>query len=357
MKNDSPRYKQWKKRQNQKNIEQRSRRKTKKKTVQTNKQANNLATKKSGTYNVGTRNYEFRAPLHFSLLSNSEETLDFFKKVTSFITDHKNFGKSLFFDISDISILTIDALMYLLAIVNNLNANFKNRYFFSGNVPTDEKVKKLFSESGFFHFVKYNGKEPLTKNNDTVQIMSGENCDTKLAKRLTDFVCEKAGVYRRKCSFLYNMAIELMSNTHKHAYSEKKGVWYSRWFCFAKYDRHNTISFIFMDTGFGIPSTVRKNLKERVDFFKVFNKEHEYVESALNGDFRTATKKGYRGKGLPKIREFCTNKRINNLHIITNKADVLVKEKNYESRDISTPLRGTLYYWQIDLDILKGETL
>ena len=40
--------------------------------------------------------------------------------------------------------------MYLLAIVNNLNKKFENNTMFSGNVPNNPDVQKLFNESGFF---------------------------------------------------------------------------------------------------------------------------------------------------------------------------------------------------------------
>lgn len=354
MRINSPEYRQWKKRQNKKNLLNRTKRKKAKRHRRTIQNRYNYEIKKAADYNSSTKKYEFHAPLNFSIVNNSEETSAFFNKIISFITDKRNFGKSIFIDVSQISQLTIDALMYLLAIVNNLCENFKDRYSFSGNAPADTRVRKLFSESGFYHFVRRQGGDPLTKNNDTLQIVSGENCDTNLAKRLSDFVCEKAGVGKRCCSFLYNMIIELMSNTHKHAYPEGKQILYSRWYCFAEYDKQNTISFSFMDTGAGIPSTVKKKFAERIDILGIKG-EHRYVVSALDGEFRTATRKGYRGKGLPKIREFCSAQKIKNLHILANRADVVVCKQGYSSKDIAVPLCGTLYYWQIDLATLKGD--
>lgn len=355
MKINSPEYKQWKRRQNEKNLLRRSKRKKAKHKAITAQRRYNEQIKQSLDYNHSTKMHEFHTPLNFSLVGNFEETSAFFNKIISFITNEKNYGKKIFIDISKISNLTIDALMYLLAIVNNLSANFKGKYSFSGNAPADPNARKLFTESGFYQFVEYQGDEPLTKNNDNVQIMSGENCDTDLAKRLSDFVCEKANVNKRCCSFLYNMVIELMSNTHKHAYpDENAGLLHSRWYCFAEYDKQDTVSFSFMDTGAGIPSTVKKKFSEKIDFLHLKG-EHKYVVSALDGEFRTSTNKVYRGKGLPKIREFCSSNKIKNLHILTNKAEVVVYKDCYSSRDIATPLCGTLYYWQIDLKFLKEE--
>lgn len=354
MRINSPKYRQWKQYQNEKNLLLRTKKKRAKRHARTAQIRYNRKLKATTAYNLQSRRYEFHAPLNFSIINNPEETSAFFNNIITFITNRKNFGKNIFIDISKISNLTIDALMYLLAIVNNLSENFKNKYSFSGNAPSNEDVRKLFAESGFYHFVKYQGNAPLAKSNDTVQIMSGENCDTGLAKKICDFVSEKAAVSKRCCSFLYNMIIELMSNTHRHAYPEGQGILHSRWYCFAEYDRENIVSFSFMDTGAGIPATVRKKFYERIDFLQIKG-EHSYVVSALQGEFRTATGKSNRGKGLPKIREFCSTSKIKNLHILANRADVMVNKRGYTSSDITTSLCGTLYYWQIDLSTLKGD--
>lgn len=108
-----------------------------------------------------------------------------------------------------------------------------------------------------------------------------------------------------------------------------------------------------MDTGEGIPSTVRKNFSEKLDILKIKG-EDKYIISALNGDFRTSTHKLYRGKGLPKIREICSKEKIVNMRIITNKADAHVKKEGYSSHIINKPLIGTLYNWQIKISDLKG---
>ena len=345
-------YRQWKAKQDRKNLIIRTKKKAALKSYRTYQIQYYKSLKSDDNFNANTNRYEYTAPLHFSLINNPKETTDFFSRIIAFSTNKRNHKKKIFIDVSGISTLTIDALMYLLAIINNMKVHFKKNLSISGNAPKDSKVRKLFSESGFYQFVHYYGSDPLTKNDNTIQIVSGEKCDTQLAKRLSDFVCKKAKVNKRRCSFLYNMMIELMSNTHKHAYPERKQVFYTRWYCFAEYDKKNTISFSFMDTGAGVPTTVKKNFAEQIDFLRIKG-DHKYVVSALNGEFRTSTRKGYRGKGLPKIQEYCKENKIMNLHIITNKADVTMTSENVSSYDMDSSLRGTLYYWQIDLSKLK----
>lgn len=347
-------YRQWKARQNRKNLIIRTKKKEAIKAFRTYQIQYNksLKNERNSNYSDTNNRYEYTAPLNFSLINNPIETTDFFSRIISISINKRNYKKRIFIDVSRITTLTIDALMYLLAIINNMKVHFKKNLSISGNAPEDSKVRKLFSESGFYQFVHYIGSEPLTKNENTIQIVSGEKCDTELAKQISDFVCKKSQVSKRSCSFLYNMMIELMSNTHKHAYPGRKQVFYPRWYCFAEYDKNKTISFSFMDTGAGIPTTVRKNFAEQIDLLRI-KEDYKYVVSALNGEFRTSTRKGYRGKGLPKIREYCAENKINNLHIITNKADVTINNENICSVDIESSLRGTLYYWQVDLSKLK----
>lgn len=352
MRQNSPEYRIWIKHRNQKNLIRRTRKKAQKKAIRTKQIRHNTSIKSAPNFNVKNKRVEFKAPLNFSIINNATETLTFFNEIIAFIVNRQNFGKRIYIDISSITDLTIDALMYLLAIVNNLNENFKNRFSFSGNAPANPEIRKLFSESGFYSFVNRIGDEPISQNADTVQIVSGSQSNTEVAKQINDFVISKSGLNKTQLRFLYVMMVELMSNTHKHAYSNS--VLLPCWYCFAEFKKEQQqVIFTFMDTGEGIPSTVRKNFGEKLDLLRLKG-ENKYVISALNGDFRTATEKHYRGKGLPKIRDFCSDNKISNVRIITNKADVECLQNDYCSEEMNVPLKGTLYYWTINLDSLKG---
>ena len=349
-------YRLWIKHRNQKNLIRRTIRKQQIRARRTAEHRYNASLKINNKYDPKSKKYIFEAPLTFSFTKAADETTYFFHHLMNFITDKRNFGKSIYIDISKITVLTIDALMYLLAIVNNLNTNFYNKYSFSGNSPQNEHVRKMFVESGFFKYVKRQGQMPLVQNKDNIQILSGEDSSTAVAKSMSDFVSNLCGVSVKKCSFLYVMMIELMSNTKKHAYDDTANILTPHWYCFAEYDKVDTISFTFMDTGAGIPSTVQRNFPEKIDILKLKG-DDKYVISALDGDFRTATKQSHRGKGLPKIRSFCSAGKINNMRIITNKASVFVRKDGFSSTTVPSALQGTLYYWEIKLSDLKGEKI
>lgn len=348
-------HKMWLKHRCYKIERKRSKKKAAKKALRRNIIKHNIRIKADLVYNYSTRQYCFKAPCTFSFLNNMDGTCKFFNDIISFISDERNFGKKIFIDLYDITELTTDSLMYLLAIVNNLTTHLSHNFTFSGNVPNSATPRKLLYDSGFRSYVKFRKPEQINRSTNNLQIVSGNNSDTEIAKRMSDFVAEKANIAVKCSRFLYIMMIEFMSNTYKHAYNNHHPILNPIWYCFAEYNtEEDIIAFTFMDTGEGIPTTVRKNFAEKIDFLRIKG-DDKYVISALNGDFRTSTKQTFRGKGLPKIREFCSENKIQKMRIITNRADVIVNSDGYESNLLDYPLLGTLFCWQISLSKLRGE--
>ena len=297
----------------------------------------------------------FCAPTVFSFIEDPKGTTEFFENFTSFVIQERNFGQRIFVDMSQIEILTIDALMYLLALMDNFSQDIRTKYTFAGCFPKDPTINTLMRDAGFSRFVKSKEKKPIERNTNNIQIVSGEKVDVLLAKRMCDFLIRKGKTTKVACRFLYNMMIELMANVYAHAYTETHDFLSSQWYCFAECDPSgNTVNFTFMDTGDGIPSTVRKHGLEHIDVLNLTG-DGPYVISALRGELRSKTRQAYRGKGLPKIFSFCQNNLIKNVRIITDKADISVIGAEPVSNELSTPLRGTLFYWQITLSDLTKE--
>ena len=357
IKQNTPQYRMWKKRQNEKNL----RRRTKEKAIKKARATTYIrcrTTNENYTFLKSSRDnpYSFHAPQCFSFISNTDETIMFFHDIIRFISSPINHGKSVFVDMSDVTEITIDALMYLLAIINNIAKRTKNNCKFSGNIPKMPSLRKLFHESGFYDHVRYYGDDRIKKSTDLIRIVSGKHVDPNTAGLISDFIFEKSNVPVKKYSYIYKILLEFMSNTFKHAYEENAFIKESRWYCFTEYDGIDTITFTFLDTGYGIPSTVRKRFLEKFDLLKIKDDAH-YVVSALNGDFRTSTGLPYRGKGLPKIKEICQREDIIDMRIITNKADVMISKTGLTKKVLSESVKGTIYYWKISLSKLKGDSI
>lgn len=300
---------------------------------------------------IDTNNIQFfKAPPIFSFVSNPEETIKFFNELIDYLRNESNFGKRIYIDISKVEYLSSDALMYLIAVVRMLKKKFRYKYEFVGNLPQNSKAKEMLTVSGFLRFVKYHGKEKIIPNSDIMRIESGQMSKNDVAKHMTDFVSQKAGIDIKYCKFIFVLMTELMSNTFKHAYTGNDAL-VPHWYCYAKYEK-DKIMFTFLDTGDGIPTTVQKKFFEIMDVLNISG-DCKYVISALNGEFRTSTNEYYRGKGLPKIRAICVQGKIDNVHIITNGADVILSGERYDTGENDNRLRGTIFCWEVDLKKLK----
>ena len=235
MRKNTSEYREWKKRQNAKNLRRRTKRKKKRKSLHAQRVIFERELRTRPEYNAETHVFEFKAPSVFSIVENPIETIHFFNRIISLMTKKNTTSKELFINIEDVTTLRTDALMYLLAIMNNHDRKYDKSVRFSGNEPIDRAVRKKFKESGFYNYVQPRGNARLNKSTDKIQIVFGAKCDTEIAKRVSDFVCRIADVPTRKCSFLYNTMIELMSNTHKHAYRENSMLM-PIWYCFVEHD-------------------------------------------------------------------------------------------------------------------------
>ena len=297
---------------------------------------------------VGNHDENYQAPDIFSFIENADETIEFFNGILNSIKLCRHSKKSIYIDIKSIKNVTIDAIMYLLTIINNLKMSYRFRIGFSGNMPDNPKLKQLITESGFYKYVRKENDDPVNINENNLQIVAGDNCNVEFVTRIVDFVSKRCSS-KKVIDSLYSMLIELTSNTEEHAYerkdkkcTDKKGLFNYRWYCYANCCDDKRISFSFVDNGRGITTTVKRYIRD------IFNNDNRYLISALDGKcHRSRIEKPNRGFGLPTIRALRKNNYIHNLHIITNKADIIVNENDYTENNINNRLSGTLFYWEI----------
>ena len=79
-------------------------------------------------------------PKDFSLINNPEETMSFFMDFKNEI-DRKQYGTQFFVDSSKVETVTVDALIYLVAILQNDKQNSYLKYSFAGNYPKNKEAK------------------------------------------------------------------------------------------------------------------------------------------------------------------------------------------------------------------------
>jgi hypothetical protein len=181
-------------------------------------------------------------------------------------------------------------------------------------------------------------------NNNVLSIKSDKIVDGAIAHSVINFSTEKLNRKNNGGSrSIYGTLIETMANTRNHAYGVNRND--KKWWLISCYDEENKrVNFTFMDNGIGIPFTLRKNFKEKfIDPFINKQNDGKLILSALKGEFRTRTKKHYRGTGLPKILNYSKEKQIENLIIISNKG--YVECNSEQSIELSRKFYGTLLSW------------
>lgn len=283
------------------------------------------------------------APQDFSIHSNPEETLSFFSKIETKV----EYGSPIYFEMTGIENLSIDTIMYFLAIFKKIKSS-KVGCSFKGSMPSNKKCRDLLEASGFLKYVDSGRtKKDLSYASEVIQITSGQKADILTAKKLCDFIISKLNLKRVEIKRLYVMIMELMTNTKHHAYIKdyKKKFLFTEWYIFARFiAEKNMVRFIFLDTGRGIPFTVKRKGFEPARELVGFGLNHtEYIRSALKGEFRSRTGESYRGKGLPTIHSYNTLKYINNLTVISNRGYFAEEKKE----DMERELKGTLFYWEL----------
>lgn len=296
------------------------------------------------------------APATFSIIDNPEETIRYFNSIIKEMSK-KKFKRHFFFDLSEVSALTIDAIMYIIAILRNIKCTRLYQYRFSGNQPIDKGARQLLLESGFFRYVESKEKN-IKPNSNKIQITTGSNVDTEVASNICDFVNSVCRTNLKFTFYLYKAIIELMTNTIQHAYIDREKDGYistvNHWYVFVE-NQDNKIKFIFLDTGAGIPRTIYKKWAEK---FFLFKKDSEFIRSALRGECRTQTRNSYRGKGLPLISECVTDGNFENLYIYSGGGCCNVLkgyEGTYLLSDVDNKIFGTLFSWEISKENISKE--
>ena len=339
----SSEYKQWKKRNDNKKLRNRINAKKNKHHCQKRKINKTILPYKT-----------FKPPEIFSILKNPKNTIKFFNDMIDIIMRISKVKNNkhihlLEIDMTEVVNITGDALMYLLTVMRNTKIQQNKKIIWRGNFPKNEKINKYLKASGFLKYMK-TAEQNLIHSDENFEIQCGKLMQGDIAKRICEFTNSKLNTDKIYSKFLYRMLTELMTNTKDHAYNRKSTFDYY-WYIFIE-NNQNKIKYTFMDNGSGIPKTVLKKFKDRIIEILHLDKEYKYIESALMGEFRTETKEGHRGTGLPDIYNISEREDISNLTIISNCAYYSKAQNSY---DMEKPLEGTVLYWEINK--MKGDKI
>lgn len=276
-----------------------------------------------------------KAPANFSFVENTVEVLAYFENIQRYI----NRRKPVLINLKDITNLTNDAIVLLLAFIKN--PKITKNVLIRGNYPKDTVLRKIFQESGVFGV---NGNENETKN----YILTRQNkkaeggIANELIKRATKIVFGQEA----RCPGVYRALMESMANTCYHAKPEQ--IAHETWWLTVYHDKaHNKVSFAFIDLGVGIfKSSKMTGFREKLTSFFGITDNRDVLKEIISGNKMSSTKIPYRGKGLPNIYKGLERNYYSNLKIISNDVKADLTANHYEK--LSKEFNGTFLYWELD---------
>ena len=296
---------------------------------------------------LDNRNCILTAPPILSVFENTKVTLEFFHIVMDTF-QHCAPNQKVFFDLHKVESITVDAIIYLIALIKNTKKIRAYKIQCRGNMPDKAEVRKLIEQSGFYNHLHSvaSHKQLFYDKHNYLKISSGRDADGKLAGTICDFTQSLTNGNLLTTKRLYPMVVELMTNTHQHAYTGENSVMNNFWYIFAQ-NKNDKVQFVFLDTGLGIPKTISKKLGEKIkDLFK--DDDATYLQSVLKGDFRTETKQDNRGKGIPGIYEDVCKHILTDFQVISGKGLCKVAPSGeIVKTELDNSFEGTMFMWTI----------
>ncbi len=287
----------------------------------------------------------FWLPENFSIIDNADEVISVFTDIKSRIKMNRQL-RSVRFEMSRITHVTVDALMYLLTFIKNLSTNTRHAVELNGNLPKDLESRQIVVSSGFLKYLRSSVVSEYSDEN--VHIVPGEETDPVIIKNICDFVQKKFNVTYLKTKTLYNTLGEIIGNATEHAYDD--GAKWNKWLLFSKY-KDDRIRIVVLDTGFGIIKTISKRIGDKINIFK---SSKELLRSALRGEMRSATQLKYRNRGLPRIIKNVKTGYFKKLSLFTNDVSLELSYNNEKYNLLNSVLGGTLYYLELSKESVNG---
>lgn len=292
------------------------------------------------------------APAVFSFIKNTPEMIVFIEKVDTLWRKRR----PVWIILRDVEEIDYGGILVLLSVMIRFKARGVK---FNGDWPLSQVARDTLASSGFFTSL---GLSFNDRDHYKVGSLKGilTHAHRNVEAELTDRVLGKAAqiIWGKpaRCQGAQRVFLELMQNTNNHASLAGRGE--KHWWLAAHHDSNkHTVSFAFVDYGVGVFKSLRS--KQAGDkFFGVLEKmligfrdnlsasDADVLKKILEGELhRTASRKYYRGKGLPGIKEALDRGWIANLHIITNKVRADVARGSFEL--MTRNFEGTFLHWEI----------
>jgi hypothetical protein len=276
-----------------------------------------------------------KAPVNFSFIENTSEILTYLEVI------QKNLErkKPILINLKDITSLTNDAIVLLLAVVKN--PIITKGVTIKGNYPKNIVLKKIFQESGIF-----GSNNNSSNSNNYILTRRNKKAEGGIANELIRRATKSILGHEARCHGVYMALMECMANTCYHAKPQQIGQ--ETWWLTVYHDKDlNIASFAFIDLGVGIfKSSKVVNLRKMLTDFFGFSDNRDVLKEIINGQQISRTQIPYRGKGLPNIFKGLERNYYSNLKIISNDVKADLSDNKYEI--LTREFNGTFLYWELN---------
>lgn len=294
------------------------------------------------------------APKAFSLLENPEETIKFLNRIERCLWERQK----VFVVLTQVEKIDSGAIAVLFSVMDLFT--IKNVPF-NGNNPENEEANKKLHESGFFDELyrkNRNRIEYRTGIDNHIFARSNKKVESQLGMPVMMEASEAIWGEKRICKGLQRILVELMHNTNNHAGGlGNKGD--ERWCLSVNHDKENKkVKFVFVDYGVGIFNSLNEKeknnkwygwqdkIKTHLGLSITQTTNDLLLQKLLSGEIHmTVTRKEFRGKGLPGVKQVLDRNQISNLYVVSNNAYGDVTNDKY--RLLSKNFSGTFLYWEL----------
>ena len=211
------------------------------------------------------------APSILSLIKNREETEKFFSKIIDIYNKRLNKGYAsndcIYLNFKNISEITTDSLIYLIAITTNLPPKVWYKLHIEYSLPLNEKACQVFFDSGFIKYVHRKNPTSYKPTRPTIQIISGDKVNPCRVADIIEFIKSHFTYNDNTLRNIYTILIEIITNTVQHAYKNTDYFVLPKWYLYI--DVEDKVNITILDIGEGIPSTILSHLKALIFHFNI----------------------------------------------------------------------------------------
>lgn len=298
------------------------------------------------------------APVSLNFKEGTDETIIFLAKLRQEVL--KGRVKNILIDLTSLEEISPAAAVVLLAELTRCIYYAGKIKKISGNYPKTDRAAQVLVDIGFFR--AFGAKTPkfTLANHGRVYIKTvfGNRSDGRYTSGLLKQFEEVCGLHPLASKRLYGALIECMDNVKGHAYPEFPGTrpdlsgeW---WLCGFADPVRRQIAIVFYDLGEGIPTTIKRKRSIRIRSYLNFT-DSRILKRAV--EVGLSSKDSHRrGTGLPSLRQFVDFAPNGFLRVMSGRGDIKYTRtsKKITSRDLKTPLQGSLIVWTIQESQLEN---